>query len=337
MYPRLQPESPITNRSLLLMGAALGFLYGLTIRVLPLILPRHRSGVEVMSISFTCLMPFAVGFITSFYSESKARQPVWRWLILPWLPIVAALAATLLLLLEGFICVLFFAPLALILSSLGGLFGGLAARGTHSHYARSLSLAWVMVLPFLVNPWEGRVFHQLEIRSVQTAIDIAAPPEVIWRNIERVSAITPSELPFSWSRQIGFPAPVEATLSYEGVGGVRNASFAGGVLFIETVEVWQPQHRLAFSIRADRIPPKTLDEHVRVGGPYFDVLRGEYRLEPLPNGKTRLHLSSWHRLSTDFNWYAHFWTDAVMSDLQHTILQVIAHRCEMQVAAGTSF
>ena len=106
-------------------------------------------------------------------------------------------------------------------------------------------------------------------------------------------------------------------------------------MFIETVDVWEPERRLAFSIQAQtgQIPPTTLDEHVRVGGPYFDVLRGEYRLEPLANGVIRLQLSSQHRVSTDFNWYAHLWTDAVMSDLQQRILHVIRQRCESPTKA----
>ena len=113
---------------------------------------------------------------------------------------------------------------------------------------------------------------------------------------------------------------------------MRDASFAGGLLFKETVDVWEPEQRLGFTIVAqtDKIPATTLDEHVRVGGLYFDVLRGEYRLEPLANGRTRLHLSSRHRIATDFNWYAHLWTDAVMSDLQKRILVVIQKRCQAQ-------
>lgn len=170
----------------------------------------------------------------------------------------------------------------------------------------------------------------MDLRTVENTVDIRATPEVVWRNIQRVAAIRRSELPDSWSRKIGFPDPIEATLSREGVGGVRNASFTGGVLFIETIDVWEPQRRLAFSISAqtDQIPATTLDEHVRVGGPYFDVLHGEYWLEPLATGVTRLHLSSRHRVATDFNWYAHFWTDAIMSDLQKRILFVIRNRCE---------
>jgi hypothetical protein len=130
---------------------------------------------------------------------------------------------------------------------------------------------------------------------------------VVWQHIERVPRISAQELQSSWSHTIGFPNPVEATLSDEGIGGVRHATFEGGVLFVETIDEWEPQHRLGFSIRAqtEQIPPTTLDEYVTVGGKFFDVLHGEYMLEPLANGTTRLHLASRHRISTDFNWYAH--------------------------------
>ncbi len=65
-----------------------------------------------------------------------------------------------------------------------------------------------------------------------------------------------------------------------------------------------------------------------VGGPYFDVLRGEYRLEPAGDGKVRLRLASEHRLSTHFNAYASVWTDGIMRDVQELILGVIKRRCE---------
>ncbi len=79
------------------------------------------------------------------------------------------------------------------------------------------------------------------------------------------------------------------------------------------------------------MPPTTLDEHVKPGGRYFDVVEGEYRLEQAPEGDTLLHLSSRERVSTHFNPYVGFWTDAVMRSLQDSILQVIRHRAEAQV------
>ena len=41
-----------------------------------------------------------------------------------------------------------------------------------------------------------------------------------------------------------------------------------------------------------------------------------------------------HRVSTDFNWYAHLWTDAVMSNIQREILRVIKNRCEHSGSAS---
>lgn len=306
-------------------GAVVGVVYGVGLRLLA---SFHSANFEVMTIGFIFLMPFAMGCISVYIAEIKREQRIWTWFLLPWLPMFAALGAMMLALLEGAICVAMFAPIALLLSTIGGLVGGISGRMIRSRRTRNLTLACVVMLPFFTATWEKPVFYELQSRRVDNVIDIQASPEVVWKNIERVPAIQTSELPNSWTRRIGFPDPIEATLSHEGVGGVRHASFAGGLLFIETVDVWEPQQRLAFSITADAVPATTLDEHVRIGGPYFDVLRGEYLLEPLPNGITRLHLSSRQRVSTDFNWYAHLWTDAVMSDLQQRILFVIKNRCE---------
>ena len=313
--------------TLAFVGAVVGLIYGVGLRLLA---SFHSANFQVMTIGFIFIMPFAMGYITVYIAEIHHEQRTWKWFFLPWVPMAAALGTMMLTLLEGAICVVMFAPIALILSSLGGLLGGVSASAGpfRSRGSKNLTLACVVMLPFFTATWEKPVFYELQSRRVDNVIDIQASPEVVWKNIERVPAIQTSELPNSWTRRIGFPDPIEATLSHEGVGGVRNASFAGGLLFIETVDVWEPQKRLAFSIAADAVPATTLDEHVRIGGPYFDVLRGEYRLEPFPNGITRLHLSSQQRISTDFNWYAHLWTDAVMADLQQRILFVIKNRCE---------
>ena len=122
-----------------------------------------------------------------------------------------------------------------------------------------------------------------------------------------------------------------ATLSHEGIGGVRQASFTGGLVFTETVNEWEPDRDLRFSIHANTysIPRSTLDEHGTIGGAFFDVLDGEYRLEQRPDG-ILLHLSSRERLSTHFNPYAGQWTDAVMKAIQKQILAVIRSRCKAE-------
>jgi hypothetical protein len=111
---------------------------------------------------------------------------------------------------------------------------------------------------------------------------------------------------------------------------VRHATFEGGVLFVETITIWREARELVFKIKAntDSIPPSTLDEHVTVGGPYFDVLEGHYEIERVGPNESRLHLSSQHRLSTRFNGYSGAWTDFIMRDIQGYILGIIKQRCE---------
>jgi hypothetical protein len=298
----------------------------------------HMAGwTPVMSISFVLLVPFAAGFITVFFVERRQPQRAWIWLLLPWVPVLGGSLGAMGALWEGFICVIMFAPIGMICGSFGGLIAGLLVRLPRTMATKNVCLTVVALLPLMTNPWLHDALTRRDLRTVENVRVIHASPTIVWKNIERVAEIARTELPFSWARQIGFPSPVEATLSYPGIGGVRHASFEGGVLFIENIETWEPGHRLAFSIHAqtDQIPPTTLDEHVRIGGPFFDVLRGEYVIELLPNGETRLHLSSQHRVSTDFNWYVRFWTDGVMSDVQETILTVIQKRCEAQAHEGT--
>jgi hypothetical protein len=336
--PTTFTATPDLRRNLyrLLVGAAVGLAYGFALRLiglLPHLFPKLLSDLStVMTVGFIVMMPVGVGFVTIYLAEVRQRQQIWIWFLLPWLPMAGALLGTIVTFLEGTICVVLLAPLALILASLGGVLGGIAGRVIRQRRAQNLTLACVMVLPLFTMTWEKPVLYQREFRHVDNVIDIQAPPEIIWRNIERVPPIRKEELPDTWAKRIGFPDPIEATLSFEGLGGVRHASYEKGLRFIETVDEWEPEQRLGFSISPESVPETTLDEHVRVGGPFFDVLHGEYRLEPLGNGVTRLHLSSQHRLSTDFNWYAHLWTDALLYDLQQRIMVVIRERCEKQAA-----
>ena len=316
-------------RRSLIEGVLLGVAYGLLLRG-SVFLERfvHLGSLPgVMSIGFLFLGPIALGFVVVRRACWSGFVPVWYWIFAPWLSTLLMLAGTLLLLWEGWICILMAAPISLVGATVGGVIAGLMSRNEKP--SPSLT-ACVALLPFLVSSAESNLALPSQTRTVVSEIRIHASPDTIWRNIERVGPISSAELNDTWTQRIGFPRPVEATLSYEGIGGVRHATFERGVLFLETINRWKPGQQLAFSIRADtpHIPSTTLDEHVTVGGRYFDVLDGEYDIEQVGSRDVILHLTSHERLSTDFNGYAGFWTDAVMRDLQTNILHVIKDRCE---------
>jgi hypothetical protein len=316
----------------LLTGAGLAAFYLLAFRLLSMA-PRYsldgKGGAILMSFSFLFLGPFIAGVLTVAQATAEEPWPMSACIIAPWIPIFANLILAISIRWEGLICAVFIAPPAMIASSFGGIVAGALQRRWHRRSARN-TLYCLSALPLLLAMAEAGLNQPLQTRTVQTSITINAPQTVVWHNIARVPAIARSELGFSWATFIGFPRPIEATLSYPGVGGVRQASFERGLTFTETITDWMPQQRLSFGIRANTatIPSTTLDEHVTIGGRFFDVLAGEYELVPEPDGKTLLVLTSRERLSTDFNVYAAMWSDAVMRSIQTSILRVIQHRCE---------
>jgi hypothetical protein len=249
--------------------------------------------------------------------------------MLPWVSSLAGLAATMLLEWEGLICVIMLAPVMMILSSLGGLLA-LGVRRAMGRDGQLRCATLVALFPFLAAPVEQLRSQADEVLEVHNVIEVAATPDRVWQEIRSVPRITEAEHSASWLHRMGFPRPVEAVLQGEGVGSVRIAQFERGLVFVERVTEWQESKRLAFTIRADtaNIPAKTLDEHVKVGGPYFDVLDGAYEIEAGEDGRLRLHLSSRQRLSTRFNWYASIWTGGVMSELQTYILRIVKRRAE---------
>jgi hypothetical protein len=320
-------------------GACLGllfrFLLGNTsadknVRLLTVVAP-------IVSIGFLSIVPLAMGYLT--VEEYLRATPIekWRsyqWFFLPWGSVVLSMVVAVLFKWEGRICLVFAAPIMLLFA----LLGGLAARIAKGKLGNTSSgRMGAFALPLLVLLIEGHIPSPYEVRTIRTEILIHAPGSAVWDNIKSVRLIRPTELPHSWVEPAGFPRPLAATLSHEGVGGVRQASFSGGLVFTETVNLWDPERDLRFSIRAntDSIPKSTLDEHVTIGGAFFDVLDGEYTLEQRPDG-ILLHLSSRERLSTHVNPYAGVWTDAVMTAIQNQILAVIRERAESETAGTES-
>jgi hypothetical protein len=288
------------------------------------------AGYVAMSLCFLFLVPFVLGAVTAFFAPRRSR---WRWAGWIGLPLVACMllmGAVLLLAWEGFLCIAMASPIFLFMSMLGGAaMGGLIAIDESSRAHRSAGVvASLVVLPFVLAPAEGRLRTPEADRVVRTSIAIDADAATVGRQIVRVPAIAPSEQPPARFGRIGVPRPLEATLTHEGVGGVRHARFESGLRFEETVTEWTPGQGFAFDIRVD--PDSigaTLDRHVRVGGEYFDVLEGRFSIEPAPRGVV-LHLESRHRLTTRFNAYAALWTDAIMRDIHETVCSVVKRRSE---------
>jgi hypothetical protein len=346
--PRAQaapaPRSEGTRRIPLIAGAIWGIVYGVMLQLL-FRAPSMKRYIELMSVGMIFLLPVAIGFLVVFYVGWRERdRPLsFRYALLgPWSAVGPCLILSFVVGWEGAFCLMFATPVFLIMSSLGGLLAKLAllfidrnnaGRGPGALKNGISLLLLVLLAPLTSGFVESNLQAPEASHRVLTQIEIAAPVEVVWSEIIRVRRIEPSENQGLFYK-LGFPKPIEATLSHEGVGGVRNASFEKGLLFIETVTEWQPQRLLSFRIQADAHMTR-LDPHVVVGGQYFDVLQGTYEITPGPRpGTVTLNLWSRFRLNTHFNGYAGFLGDSLMRDIQNSILRVLKKRCEGRGSAG---
>jgi ribosome-associated toxin RatA of RatAB toxin-antitoxin module len=129
-----------------------------------------------------------------------------------------------------------------------------------------------------------------------------------------------------------FPRPIEAELDKEAVGGKRKAIFDKGLIFEEVVTSYEHQKAMTFTIHANPydIPSTTMDEHIVIGGQFFDVLNGTYQLEQIDANTCKLKLFSTFKLNTTFNFYAGIWAKWIMKDIQQNILKVIKERAEQK-------
>lgn len=294
----------------------------------------HRAGIPLtnrvglMYSSFFLTVPGAMGAASVYFSPDDARERASSWFLRPTGSVLLAAGLTMLVKWEGGICVVMALPFFLPPAILGGALVGHFLKKRKERRGQAV-LCLALLGPAIAGGAEARLpAPREEIRRVENVAVIEAPASSVWREVRSVRRIEPSEHGWYFSHAIGFPRPVAADLQGTGVGSVRRATFEGGVLFLERVTAWQEERLLRFSIRAQPVPPGTLDEHVTIGGPYFDVLEGEYLLEPLGPSRTRVRLSSRHRLSTRFNLYSGLWTDFIMRDIQGYILGIVARRAE---------
>lgn len=315
------------NRSLLL-AAACGILYGFVTQLIARTMikgsQQFSATYMVMSAAYVFVLPAVIGMVHVYIRSRTTEMTYPRAIFEPMLPSALCLVLSLVIHWEGTICLAMALPIMLALAALGGVI----MRLVLNHKAKNLVFATFVFLPIPLSFAEQVVPLPQEMQIVSNEIRIKAPAATVWKKIVRVEKITEPQSSLFFS--MGFPKPVEAVLTGDGVGQTRLATFERGLEFVETVTAWRENEKLAFTIKADpkMTPLTTLDEHVTVGGAFFDVLSGTYEIEKIAANEVKLRLYSQHRISTHFNFYARIWSRYLMGEIQSNILGVIKKRAE---------
>jgi uncharacterized membrane protein YhaH (DUF805 family) len=225
-------------------------------------------------------VPFTVGYISSYIYNYRHARPPGESIMVALASVSIAAGALIVFALEGAVCVVMALPIAWVVAWPGAMLGRVMAR--RATYAAG---AMALVVPFFVGV-EPRA--EPPTHEVITVVEIAAPPEVVWRHV-----VTFPELPAAteFLFRAGVAAPLRARIEGSGVGAIRYCDFTTGS-FVEPITAWDQNRLLAFDITTQAPPMTELSPYNDVHPPhldgYFRATHGEFRLTPLPGGRTRL-------------------------------------------------
>ena len=152
------------------------------------------------------------------------------------------------------------------------------------------------------------------------AIEIDAPAHVVWRH---VVAFPPLDPPHELLFRLGVAYPTHAEIRGEGVGAFRYCVFSTGA-FVEPITAWEPDRRLAFDVIESPAPLRELTPY-ELAPPHLEGYllprRGEFRLVPLPGGRTRLEGSTWYEQRLEPEGYWALYSDRIIRKIHLRVLE----------------
>lgn len=269
--------------------------------------------------------PFIMGMTTAIIYNRTHVRPLGATIGLSLLSIVLCGLVILLFAFEGILCLMMAFPIAAAVATLGALVGyALASQGSKKTVRNAAFM--VATLPALTGV-ESQM-TQPTLREVTTSVEIDAPPEQVWPNVVGFSDLPP---PPQWFFRLGIAYPMRATIKGTGVGAVRHCEFSTGP-FVEPITTWDEPRRLAFDVTSQPPSMTELSPYQHIDAPHLEgymVSRGgEFRLVPLPGGRTRLEGSTFYTLSIYPEGYWVVWGELLLHAIHGRVLDHIKNLAE---------
>jgi hypothetical protein len=309
---------------------AAGALLGVMLR---LVFSGHANGpYGAMMGSFIFLAPAAVSAVTVYLAERRARRGWGYYAFAGMFSNVLFVVGTLMILIEGWICAIVILPLFALFGVVTGLLMGAVCRLTRWPKQAAYS---VVVLPLLLGAVEPTAGLPVREKTIDRTLLIDAPRNVVWDQLMNVRDIRHDEVGSAIAFRIGVPPPMSAISGSQDGAVVRRISMGKRVYFDQVAVEQREQEYVRWAQRfyPDSFPPGSFDEHVVMGGPYFDIGEVEYTLTP-EGGGTRLSVSMHYRVSTRFNWYADAVARLMLGNVEEVLLGLYQSRAQATAATG---
>jgi hypothetical protein len=275
------------------------------------------------------LFPFFIGILTPITLAYKNKILLWESVGYSQLALVFVGISLLFLALEGLICIVMAAPIVSALTLIGS-FIGYAASGSRQKNEMNVygSFGLFLILFPAITYYENLKQHSEELIPIVTSVEIAAPPEKVWKNVVEFPELKPpTELLF----KTGIAYPIRARIEGSGVGAIRYCEFSTGA-FVEPITVWEENSLLQFSVEEQPIPMREISPYGNLDTPhlhdYFVSRKGQFKLTRLENGNTLLEGTTWyyHKIKPEFYW--RFWSEQIVHTIHQRVLTHIKEESE---------
>lgn len=330
-----------------------------SVRPLDGIIPRSELGSAILSIVLTSViglifvllgtkvigsygwslfvaLPFCLGLFSVLLFSYHAPRDLWTCFNVSLLPVGVLAILLLAVAIEGLICILMAAPLALGLAALGGGLGYFI----QSNYWHAKGSPAILSIVLLLTPASFGLERVIDLQpptfAVRTSIDVNAPPEQVWQQVVAFAQIPP---PTEMLFRAGVAYPIRAEITGHGPGAVRHCIFSTGA-FVEPIEIWDEPRLLRFGVTSSPAPLNELTPYGHIEPHhlhgYFVSEEGQFLLTPLPGGGTRLEGTTWYRHTMWPAAYWHLWSDYIIHRIHLRVLNHIRAAATDSGAGGGS-
>ena len=295
-------------------GAALGLL-GAYVSLFP----THTYGWTLFVI-----IPALVGFQATITLAYGQPITLGNALVVSMSAVLLLGVLLLLVAIEGAICLLMALPIAIPLAMLGGL-AGYALRRKPAANNPVTFLLLIGLAPFGA-PIEHALQPSPEVFAVSTSIDLPFAPERVWRTVLEPARLAPPAHPLF---RAGVAYPLASHIEGAGLTATRYCDFSTGKL-VEPVLIWYNLHRLRFRVASNPLPMQEWTPYARIHPPHLDGFlvsrQGEFQLEAMPNGGTRLKATTWYQHGLWPARYWKLWSDYIIHNVHAMVLENIRAR-----------
>ncbi len=235
---------------------------------------------------------------------------------------------------EGALCLAMASPIAAVLGTLGGLVGYRVIATAHPDQAPPMLSVALLAMPMLMMG-EHLTKPEPPLLRVTSAIIVDAPPERVWQHVVTFGDLPP---PTDWMFHTGMAYPLRAEIEGRGVGAIRYCQFSTGP-FVEPITVWDEPRLLRFSVTANPPSMEEWSPYRHIHPPHIDGFlvsrQGQFRLEPMADGKTLLEGTTWYHHNLWPVTYWQLWSDFIIHKIHLRVLRHVKMLVESETQKGS--